>query len=476
MTKVSNLWDRVMFFALLGLVIFIPYSSAMIQGFLLTILVAWLIKHFLLWRANPQKGFYSNFCFPSIGLSWPLIIIAILIVTTIPFSHDSMLSLKKFFSRFLQQIFLMYVTVEIVNTQKRLYAVLVMLLWTLIVVNADVVHQFLSGQSFIFSNHMSYQRVTGPMRHANDLGSLLVTVIPVVLSLTITRRFWMPILFNPRFFVILKVVCISLFLLMVIALGFTTSRGAWVAFILTTIAGGIFLKKYWWTAWTVLLLILYFWIFGIYFTSVRTDIFAKNSIQSEVMVQKKTAIQKDHPTQNKGIIQNETPIENKDLVFADKPAENKFSFQSKKFLDPSRRFEYWNTALKVIKQYPWFGCGYNAYIQTLQKLGLEPIEYPHNSIVHITAELGILGLLAFIWFFVALFTQGLRVLKTIASHREIFLLGTGIFFGLLAWFVHSLFDTPWESLQLNILWWFLIGVLMSLRNIAQQVRVSKEAA
>lgn len=428
MTDAIKLWDRAMFFFLLVLIIFVPYSAAVTEGCLLIIILAWLIKRFLTWKSYPNQTLFFSSKFSFINPAVPLTIIGLLILVTIPWSHAPALTLKKFFSRFLQQVFLMYAIVEIVRSPKRLYRVLVFLMWTLLVVTVDVMLQYTLGHSFIFHKHtLLFQRVSGSMRHPNDLGTLLVTVLPVTITLILTRGFWMPLLFKKRFLVLLNLLGGILLFLILVSLGLTFSRGAWVAFIVTMIGGCIFLKKYWWTAIVVVLLSTFFWFFGVYFTNMRTDIFPKDSIEQNNI----------------------------------------------QFLNPSQRIEYWQTAIEVIRRFPWFGCGYNTYIQTLQQLGMTPVEYPHNSLLHIATELGIFGLLMYLWFFLALFLRGMEILKTISFHHDLYLLGTGIFFGIIAWLIHSLLDTPWESLQLSLLWWFFIGLLMSLEKVGQELKASR---
>lgn len=488
MTDAIRLWDRVMFWALLVLVIFVPYSAAATEGCLLTIILAWLIKHFLIWKSHPNYSLSSIFNFSSFSLVLPLIIIGLLIIGTIPWSHAPALSLKKFFSRFLQQVFLMYVVTEIIQSPKRLYQVLIFLMWTILVVMVDVFVQYVVGHSFIFHKHtLIYQRVSGSMRHPNDLGTLLVTVLPITIALILTRNFWIPILFKKRFFIPLSLGCAILIISMLISLGLTSSRGAWVAFTLIMIGGCVFLKKYSWTAIVIVSLTLFFLVFGVYFTNTRTDIFVKGSIENEQVVLAKASSESEY-SHAETIHPNASSISEHGHAETMPPkvsSESEYSHEKKmhsqssmgdagrRFFTPSRRIEYWQTAAEVIKRYLIFGCGYNAYIQTLQKLKLTPVEYPHNSILHITAELGIVGVVVYLWFFLALFTKGLKILKSISFHYNLYLLGCGIYFGIIAWFIHSLLDTPWESLQLSLLWWLLIGVLMSLSNVGEQLKLLK---
>jgi O-antigen ligase len=289
-------------------------------------------------------------------------------------------------------------------------------------VSATALAQYLWGHSSLI-----FGRVSGPMHHPNDLGTLLVTVLPVALVLMIACRYWS-----------LSV----LLLVLVSALGLTSSRGAWIAFAVSMMALGLCLKRRRVIVVIVFMLAMFLWIFGTYCLSTRVDLYSVSMSQGPVM--------KPSFANPWGF-----PV--------------KFS-ATKLFLGSSGRELYWNTAESVIKKYPWFGCGYNAYVQTLKDLRVGHTEYPHNSLLHITAELGIFGLVFHLWLVVALFLQVRRVLRAVSLERDLHVLGCGIFCGILAWMLHSLVDTPWSSLQLGILLWLLIGILLSLGLIIKPVR------
>jgi O-antigen ligase len=426
MTKALNIADKAMFGALLVLVFFIPYSSVMMQVGLCGMYLAWLSKCFLLWKSDGRQGIIKSIRFPSPEVWWPLLFLGIFILVTLPWSHMPALTLKKFFSRFLQQIFLMFLVTEIINTPQRLYITMGTLLGTLIFVGADIFIQFFQGHSFIFKSEMLIgQRVTGPLRHCNDLGTLLVVILPIVLALFATRKTWMHFILNRRWMPFAATVCAFLFIWLVISLGLTSSRGAWIAFAITFFAWSVYLRNNKLILTTVLLLMVFFSVFGFRCFMLRSDI----------------GSQKGSPT-----------------VL---------------FLNPSSRFIYWHTAEQVIARYPMIGCGYNTYIQTLKELNLHPQEYPHNSLFHITAEMGIIGLLTYFWFWGSLFLKGFQTLKEISLNRDLLMLGSAIYFGLIAWWIHSLTDTAWESLPLSILWWFMAGLLLSLGTVSQQVKLKE---
>ena len=94
-------------------------------------------------------------------MGWPLLAIGLLIVLTLPFSHYPALSLKKLFSRYLQQIFLMYCVAEIVRNRQRLYRVsLAVLLLMGLAVSIDALSQYVWGQNLIHHSALIFGRVS----------------------------------------------------------------------------------------------------------------------------------------------------------------------------------------------------------------------------------------------------------------------------------------------------------------------------
>ncbi len=395
-----------MYGSLLAMIFFLPFSYALIAVCQAIMSIAWAFKFFLLCKTPSRRDRSQGFDFSPGSMVWPLIAIGLLIVLTIPFSHYPALSIKKFFTRFLQQIFLMYLVTQVIDSRKRLYSVLAMLLLTFFVVAVDAMVQYTWGHSIVHHKPLILGRVSGALNHPNDLGTFLVTVLPMVLALAINSRRWTA-----------RGVISVLFLLLIIVLGLTSSRGAWLAFAVSMLALGACLSRRRVVVLIVLLLAVFFWIFGVHCLKTRTDLY--NGPGSPVSV-------------------------------------------LEAFSDPSARGLYWDTAIGVIKKYPWFGCGYNAYVQTLNDLNIGHTEYPHNSLLHITAELGLVGLVFYLWLFVALCLQGWRTICRVASLEDIRILGYGISCGILAWMIHSLLDTPWSSLQLSLLLWLMIGILLSL--------------
>jgi O-antigen ligase len=414
-----------MYGCLLALVFIFPFSFAYIsilQGILFT---AWVINGILL-KLSSRKGCPSYLDFTANSMFWPLLAIGLLIALTIPFSHYPALSLKKFGTRFIFQVLLMCTVIQVVRSRKRLYSVLAVLFFAVFLTGVDALLQYKLGYDIVHHTAQALGRVSGSMNSANDLGTLLVTVLPVVLVLIFTkfsktqgeRAPW-------------AAVMVVLYLVLASVLGLTVSRGAWVAFAISSMALAFCFRRPKIIFSMVLMLVVFFWAFGMYCLSHRIDIYDVGMTHGPVM--------KPSWANPWGLPAQYHPWE---LLF-----------------NSSGRQSYWDKAIVVIKKYPWFGCGYSAYLKTLNDMHFSGTEYPHNSLLHITAELGIVGLLFYLWLFVALCLQAWRVLREVSGEKDLYTIGCGISCGILAWMIHSLLDTPWSSLQLSVLLWLVIGIL-----------------
>jgi len=84
------------------------------------------------------------------------------------------------------------------------------------------------------------------------------------------------------------------------------------------------------------------------------------------------------------------------------------------------------------------------------------------------AETGILGLSVFLGILWQLFHTAIARIrtrdKTNNEEREMFAIYIGILCGLVAFLVHSFFDTNFYSLQLMIMFWVMVGWLVSLHK------------
>ncbi|MCF7907830.1 MAG: O-antigen ligase family protein [Candidatus Omnitrophica bacterium] len=126
------------------------------------------------------------------------------------------------------------------------------------------------------------------------------------------------------------------------------------------------------------------------------------------------------------------------------------------------RFFIWKTAMLMFKESPLLGRGpglFMDYMNSYQYRGMSGLGfasplYAHNCYLQILAEMGIFGLLSFFWFLGELLKKGYR--RTRKSGDFLLL---GILLALVAFLIHSFFDTQFYSLKLSILFWLLVSFL-----------------
>ena len=147
-----------------------------------------------------------------------------------------------------------------------------------------------------------------------------------------------------------------------------------------------------------------------------------------------------------------------------------------------RRIAIWKFTALMIKDHPLLGSGIGTYkYNTLRyqakffDQGENRSLYPsgfadkaHNEYLQLWAELGIIGLLIFIWLIICYFNYGIKILKKIKDYHK-----QGIVIGLmgsvLAVLVDALFGFPLHLPATIVLFWLSIGLTIVIgRNEAAQ--------
>jgi len=132
----------------------------------------------------------------------------------------------------------------------------------------------------------------------------------------------------------------------------------------------------------------------------------------------------------------------------------------------SKRDVYWKEAGRLIGDFPFLGVGLNNYsiVSANYKDRLGWGGYPHNCYLHMAAEIGLVGLGAFLLFIYKLFKKALNNLKNIRE-QSIKVLLYGLLAGLFGFLIHSFFDTSFYSVKLDNLLWIIMGLIMAVQNI-----------
>jgi len=345
-------------------------------------------------------------------LNLPIAIFLGVAFATIFVSYAPAHSIKGFIFKTLQGAFTCFMVMEAVNTKKRLKIFMSVFFIAIAVTAVNGLYQYITEEGFLRHRLFLDGRVTSSFRHANDLGAYLVIALPILYCLF---RFFSLLkkdsqLLGARRNFILSLVLL-VFVYSLIAVGLTYSRGAWlsltIAFFLMLIRKPKFL--------------VYFFLIFMLFISVFTV----------KMIHERTA--NIHST-SQGIFTSST------------------------------RDVFWQSAWKIIKKHPVLGVGVNAYTEAAKDFDIVWKGYPHNCYLQMLAEMGVIGLAAFLWILYRLFRHGFSNLKKIQDQFSHHLL-KGLLIGFLGFLIHSFFDTFFYSNQLGSLMWIMIGLIVAVQRI-----------
>lgn len=127
------------------------------------------------------------------------------------------------------------------------------------------------------------------------------------------------------------------------------------------------------------------------------------------------------------------------------------------------RMSMWSVGWRIFKQHPFLGNGVNTFFEHFRNLRTDVDKYKkgsyaHNCFLQMAADIGILGLASFICFiFLVLYLNIKRAATNFFTFRNSFVLGLSL--GVVAFLVHSFFDTNLYSLNLAGLFWLSLGFI-----------------
>jgi O-antigen ligase len=111
------------------------------------------------------------------------------------------------------------------------------------------------------------------------------------------------------------------------------------------------------------------------------------------------------------------------------------------------RLSYWQDTLGIIKAHPWTGVG-------LGNFNLIQSRYAHNSYLQIWAEMGILGIVSFIWLIIAVLKESFQNLKDSASKNKI----AGLISASAVFLLHNFVDFSFFLPEASLIWWVIFGL------------------
>lgn len=127
------------------------------------------------------------------------------------------------------------------------------------------------------------------------------------------------------------------------------------------------------------------------------------------------------------------------------------------------RVELWKTAGRIFEDFPILGAGIGMYDKLICKYSDKGLEFlhAHNTYLEIASEMGLVGLLAFLWIFAVFFKNALRIIKKTSDNHRIILLGlSGSILSVLIYGLASSIITV--GTQSAPLFWILLGMASGL--------------
>jgi len=465
------LWcDKVMAFSFYALIYFLPISIALSESFTVLALVCFFLKRGAIFygrlkelpsnaNRSPFLGkiacFFESFKPVSSFLSWPIVFLLLISVVSILFSQYRLTSLNGFLGKVLQSVFIYFNFIECMSSKKRLRIFLNVFFvsYTLICING--IFQAYYGHGFIHGNIFE-ERISSSFRSANDLAAYLIVVIPILFSLVFligsqrrngSKEVNEIAYSGHRGF---KIAYLVLFLLGFICLGFTYSRGAWVGFVISLLLMGLFGFRNFKVIISNCILIVFFLV-----------IFWPGAPNLKIP----SRVNHAHLESSPSSTEKSSLLKQQNETYLKYAIGGRFSMiNTETFLNQNNRFGYWRRSFKIIKDYPIFGCGLNAYALVAGRYSVGWGGYPHNSYLQMAAETGFIGLIIFLWILFVLFRESIRALRRIKT-QEFRILLFGFLTGLLGFLIHSFFDTNLYSVQLSSFLWVIIGVIVALQRV-----------
>jgi O-antigen ligase len=397
------------------LIIGLPFSNSIIEIAATTAIILWIFKKvkkaFILRNLKLLKP-------ENTSLNTPILFYLIFVALSLINTQFLITSLKGFFFKTLEHFLLFFVIVETVKTKKDLKKIVSAIIFSCLIIGIDCLWQRASGYDFLRGYPLiSLRRVTASFKFPNGFGGWLITVIPLTISL---------VLFNTKE-KLWKICCLSLSILLLVCLFLSFARGAWMGLL-----------------------------FAIAFLMWRKREVAKKILILLLIVVILSA----------GLV---IILGNKEVL--------------------SRYFSYRNAIIhrvflarlcwRMFIDHPLLGHGINTFMSIYEiykdKITFEAppthvsafgISYAHNCYLQIAVETGIFSLLAFLWMIVMLFVSSL---KDINRRKEGFIKAVqiGLLAGLLAYLAHSAVETNLYALQLAILFYYFLGVAISIQKIKE---------
>lgn len=338
-------------------------------------------------------------------------IILIMITATIAIfiSSEIWKALGLWRAYFLEPILFFLIFIQVINSKQKLSKILYALGFSAIIISLFAIYQKITGEFIPVKMWQpeNMRRVTSFYTSPNAVGLFLAPIIIIYLGWVFENK-------AKKFFTFLwQIFTITIAIFAII---FTMSEGTWVGLIVALI----------------------FFTFLSFFHQIK---YKKSIIIFAILI---------------SIIIPLLNIDKIKTIIATPSAQN--------------RLTLWNGSLNFLTENPKnfiFGAGIFGFPVVQDKfrdpLKLEPLIYPHNIFLNFWMEIGLLGMIAFIWMFISFFSQSISIIK---NNKSFIIIGATC--ALVTILVHGLLDVPYFKNDLALLFWIIIGVFIISKKLLEE--------
>jgi len=142
------------------------------------------------------------------------------------------------------------------------------------------------------------------------------------------------------------------------------------------------------------------------------------------------------------------------------------------FMLNADRISIYKNTVNMIKHHPVIGVGINTFVKNYGLYKLVEVErqcptpqgiYAHNNFLHMTGEMGILGLFIFLWLLIRLFKENIRIyLKLNDDYLKA--VSISLMACLLAFLINGLTETSMYYPRVTMIFWYMIGFTLALKK------------
>ncbi|MDH7499930.1 MAG: O-antigen ligase family protein, partial [candidate division NC10 bacterium] len=145
------------------------------------------------------------------------------------------------------------------------------------------------------------------------------------------------------------------------------------------------------------------------------------------------------------------------------------------------RILIWKGTLQLVSQHPWLGVGLGNFefafprFRSLEEWLISerlPLAEAHNDYLHMAAELGIPGLLLFLWLLFTLFAMSIRILRSSASPAS-YLRSLAITAGLVGLFIYAFFGFPLRNPVPSLYFFSFMAYLSAQDQLSRKDRLRR---